>query len=344
MILRDLNSASPGFQNFFQPGDCFILDRGFRDVVQAMRSRGYEAHHPAFLRRELANPRNTTQLSARQANASRKITKPRQVVERVFGRIKMTFRMFHHVIDNKYIENSQRDLKICAAIINKYHQRFHYDRGNEDLIIQRMQERMEKEDNLANMVDDKNIHQHTAGWRTFDPSMGDIRPFSGDELYVLSCGTYGPKWIDSYKTECRNKGLESDVSVLNVILEANSHFLLVQLIVCQDSIQYGDMFAEYGIDVDEPYFLRAKIVSRHRSSKIYQVSVLIDTAREEVERAIDWYCKCNSGRRTITPCQHALCVLSIVGSGFNSPAPARSLDSAFDRDEENDGESSDEEW
>ena len=135
-ILRDLNSESSGFQNFFQPGDCFILDRGFRDVVQAMRSRGYEAHHPAFLRRELANPRNTTQLSARQANASRKITKPRQVVERVFGRIKMTFRMFHHVIDNKYIENSQRDLKICAAIINKYHQRFHYDRDNEDLIIQ----------------------------------------------------------------------------------------------------------------------------------------------------------------------------------------------------------------
>ncbi|XP_074598355.1 uncharacterized protein LOC141856064 [Brevipalpus obovatus] len=140
---------------------------------------------------------------------------------------------------------------------------------------------------------------------------------------MLSCGSYGCKWIDSYKTECRKKGLERELKL---------H---------QDPLEYLEEFSSYGIEVTSPYFLRAKISSRHKKGKIYQVFVLIDLERDGLDRAVDWYCKCVSGRRTMTPCEHALCVLSIVGSGFESPAPAFSHDTTLRQRNAEQGEGSD---
>ena len=76
--------------------------------------------------------------------------------------------------------------------------------------------------------------------------------------------------------------------------------------------------------------------------------ILIDLDRDGAERAIDWFCKCIAGRRTTSPCQHAICLISIVGRGFDSPAPVASLDRTLAVNDEavNEGEDegSDEGW
>ncbi|XP_074596891.1 uncharacterized protein LOC141852619 [Brevipalpus obovatus] len=212
-ILRSIAAHSRGFREFFREGDCFILDRGFRDVAQSLRDSGYKVYHPSFAQRNPNNPRGPVQLTAQQANDSRIVTKIRPPVEQVNGQIKEKFRIFDHVIDNKYISSSKKDLKIVAAMINKYHSRFNSDCGNEIRIIERMGNRSHIEDKLGKMVDNLNINLQTRNWEVYNPLNGQVDPFSYDDLYMLSCGTYGPKWINSYKTECRKKNLQSHVSI-----------------------------------------------------------------------------------------------------------------------------------
>ena len=115
-----------------------------------------------------------------------------------------------------------------------------------------------------------------------------------------------------------------------------------------DSENLTAPFRAHGVEVDSPYLIRAKIPSRHHHNKDYEAFILIDLDKDGTERAVDWFCKCIAGRRTISPCQHALCLISIIGRGFDSPAPADNLDRTFDRDDEavNEGEDegSEKEW
>ena len=115
-----------------------------------------------------------------------------------------------------------------------------------------------------------------------------------------------------------------------------------------DSENLTAPFRAHGVEVDSPVLMRAKIASRHHNSTTYRAFVLIDLDKEGTERVVDWFCKCIAGRRTISPCQHALCLISIVGRGFESPAPAADLDRTFDRDDdqvnEGEDEGSDEKW
>lgn len=108
-----------------------------------------------------------------------------------------------------------------------------------------------------------------------------------------------------------------------------------------------ESFRAHGVEVDSPYLMRAEIASRHHNNKTYKALVPIDLDREGTKQAVDWFCKCVAERRNINSCQHNLCLISIVGRGFESPAPAADLDRTFDRDDdqvnEGENESSDEE-
>lgn len=68
--------------SFFQAGDVCVVDRGFRDVLDAFKAMGYEYQMPAFLEKE----RN--QHSVEEANDSRLVTKVRWVVKAYHGRMK----------------------------------------------------------------------------------------------------------------------------------------------------------------------------------------------------------------------------------------------------------------
>jgi len=63
-----------------------LLDRGFRDVLPKIESLGIHTFMPQFMSKD------QKQLTTEQANASRKVTMGRFVVETVNGRLKNVFR------------------------------------------------------------------------------------------------------------------------------------------------------------------------------------------------------------------------------------------------------------
>ena len=85
-ILEFMIKCHPELKNYFEPGDCFILDRGFRDVLNCLHDEGIQTKMPPFLERD------EKQFSTEAANSSRQVTMARWVVEAVNGRIKNKYK------------------------------------------------------------------------------------------------------------------------------------------------------------------------------------------------------------------------------------------------------------
>ncbi|XP_053610024.1 uncharacterized protein LOC128674998 [Plodia interpunctella] len=102
------------FHWFFEAGDIFILDRGFRDVIKNLEEAGYEAYMP------LTKDDDERQLTTRQANESRKVTLCRWVVESVNGRIKNQFRQLRSQYVNIAAPHLHEEVRIACALINAY--------------------------------------------------------------------------------------------------------------------------------------------------------------------------------------------------------------------------------
>jgi len=84
-------------------------------------------------------------------------------------------------------------------------------------------------------------------------------------------------------------------------------------------------FESYGIDVQQPLLFRVRMCSRHKSTTKWQVFILMDPAAEGLQQVKEWYCKCKSGFRTISPCAHAFVAVMIMSTGFQGPIPNRRL-------------------
>lgn len=87
ILLNEFNEETKPLRQYFQEGDVFILDRGFRDAVPLLRSCNYFIHMPESLQA------SETQLSTLAANKSRTVTICRWVVEAVNGIFKQSFRL-----------------------------------------------------------------------------------------------------------------------------------------------------------------------------------------------------------------------------------------------------------
>lgn len=126
-IMKDL-LAKESFSNYFNKGDIFVVDRGFRDAISKIEEHGFKAEMPAFI------PPKEKQLTCKEANRSRKVTKIRYAVEVAIGKLKSHFRFFDKVIQNKNLPQVHEDLRISAAILNLFFIPILSDVENEEMI------------------------------------------------------------------------------------------------------------------------------------------------------------------------------------------------------------------
>lgn len=87
IINKEFTNASV-LRQYFESGDAFILDRGFRDALPLLNECGYRTYVPSSLQQ------GESQLSTLEANKSRIVTICRWVVEVVNGRFKRDFKIF----------------------------------------------------------------------------------------------------------------------------------------------------------------------------------------------------------------------------------------------------------
>lgn len=89
-----------------------MVDRGFRDSVDAMEVLGLEVAMPPFLNRR-------RQFSSEESNPSRCITKIRWIVEAVNGRMKQ-FKYFSNTVQNSSLPYLETYILSACSLVNRY--------------------------------------------------------------------------------------------------------------------------------------------------------------------------------------------------------------------------------
>ena len=90
-ITKHIAEDGDKLKSYFKNDDLFIMDRGFRDILDYLDSIGIEAKMPAYLEK------NKKQHDDLEANEFRLITKIRWVVETANGVIK-SWKYFDNVV------------------------------------------------------------------------------------------------------------------------------------------------------------------------------------------------------------------------------------------------------
>ena len=107
-ILEKVDSLS----TWLEESDNFIVDRGFRDVLELLKSSGYEPFMHSYLKS------GQSQHDTIAANDDRKCTKTRWVVESYYGRLKQ-WHMFKDQLSSNYFIPITGDLvKVVTACLN----------------------------------------------------------------------------------------------------------------------------------------------------------------------------------------------------------------------------------
>ncbi|KYM99340.1 hypothetical protein ALC62_09925 [Cyphomyrmex costatus] len=114
ILLRELETDVNNMRNWFQRGDIFIIDRGYRDAVSTLQRIGLQIEMPSLLYRD------QSQLTTEQANNTRIVSKSRWIVEARNGHLKSIFKFFDGSISTSHIFHLRDFLLIAGAIINKF--------------------------------------------------------------------------------------------------------------------------------------------------------------------------------------------------------------------------------
>lgn len=236
--------------------------------------------------------RGQRQFTTEQANNSRLVTIQRWVVEARNGHLKSMFKFLANRISITHVPNLGAFLRICGAIINKYHPTIHMERANDQLasiLLQRV--------NGINMVqarvENEMLHTRNAQrWVALAANLvNDFPILSISYIQDFNVGVYQVHLAPGY---IQDKTSHDDEEFQVEMLRGENRVL-------------------------EPGFLRTRVKSRFRNSKIHQqwiqyVPTDSDNEHEnETEPILGHYCTCITGARTIGTCAHITSVLWYLG-------------------------------
>ena len=193
-ILEEELVKNAYLKELLQPDDVFVLDRGFRDVVPLLEEKQYQVLMPS-----LKGKKN--QLSTKESNHSRRVTKVRWPIEAVHGIIGQKYKLLHHQFDNKMLPNAQAYCKIACFLNNKFGKRLNSDAEMTDEIVNRMMQ-CEKENTLAQEVEDGRWSRRKKDFKSItSEDLLDFPEMTIKDLKLFFTGTYQLKQSLSYLAE-----------------------------------------------------------------------------------------------------------------------------------------------
>jgi len=278
-----LSQLHPGGE-FLQPGDHCVVDRGFRDAIQAMKDKDLHVHMP-----ELVDAKSK-QFTTSQANESRRVTLVRWLVEAVNGRIKKKFKFFkntvcagnclhvtcYRVIPSKYFFPAYMDkigvlFKTACALINKFCVPLMED-SDKSYAIGRQALRLFKTSNeLQQRVATERLDRNVKSWvKASSQVCVDFPLLSMAQLEQLTLGVYQIRLARKY---------------------TKRHFL-------------GRADYEIHLNNDVPGVLRVHMKSRFGSNKLHKLWIQYDGSLSGPDGVEGWYCTCKQGARTVGTCAH----------------------------------------
>lgn len=269
-------------------GDVFIFDRGFRDCLADFEQKQYVVKMPSFVRSKERYPQLTTE----QANCTRLVTKTRFVVETRNGHIKSVFPVFDRRWGTLAIKDLGKDLRIAAALINKYFAKVVADEGNQEYIANAMLAAINSPNIVHSIVSEAIKYEQ---YKYFVPIEEEFffPQIAREELLKITLGKYQMKQARSYTVTHTKNGDGEFVC----------HFFPVErLEEC-----FGEIIREKNII--KPVLVSARFASRHFSAKSYDVFILADASKNDKSAIIGYCCDCICGLRTLGCCSHVATLL-----------------------------------
>lgn len=301
-ILNKIVEENEEMFDNFHAGDVMVLDRGFRDSIPLLQSKGLEVKIPSFTQSKGMNAPLTTN----QANLSRLVTKVRYVVETKNGHMKTIWKLFDHVWPNTCVPHLMDDFEIGAALLNKYFKPIINDKHHREEIERRMLSRTNVPNTLSVIVKSK-AFQRELNKFTSSVDFNIFPPLELEDLMLIVLGTYQIRLAPGYYHEH---------------VKGNDDFFVT--FICPDEIchQYCD---EFCIENKQPVLMLTKMKSRYKSKKMYHTYVLFDKSGRGPEAILAYCCDCKNGLRTVGSCSHVVCIIWYFGfarrtNSLNKPA------------------------
>lgn len=273
----------------FEPGDIFLVDRGFRDSINKIIEKGFVAKMPEFADKPSAA------LTTDQANRSRLVTKNRFIVEVINGRIKEKFKYFGSIIQNSTIPTLFDDFKIACALLNLTFKPLVVS-DHDNLIVERMIQFSNANNHLSQLIEKENLNARTSNFRRIETSQIDFFPtLDISQLQLYTCGTYQIKVAHSYYADHINEigDFEFEVAKETTTIDYPAYSILLA--------------------PENSLLIKTRLRSRHSNSTKYFVYLLIDKTKQGLEAVIGHTCGCKIGKRVVGCCSHVAMVLWYFG-------------------------------
>ena len=203
------------------------------------------------------------------------LSQVRWVVEAANARIKR-FKYLDKILPSSQVPYIGDFVRIVCAVSNKYMKPINATKDSEEdlLTARRMLDRVNKTNELQQLVEENHLERRSAKWSNVDECqmLNEFPKLDDTMLRLLTLGTYQLKMSSSYIQEY-------------VGGECN-----IQLFQENDGL------------------LRVRLQSRHISSKSYLVWIQFDSDHVQA-----WYCKCRAGARTVGSCSHVAAIIWYLG-------------------------------
>jgi hypothetical protein len=300
-ILKSNDEQCKEFRTLLQPNDHIILDRGFRDSISTLENKyKLKTHMPTCL------VGKQKQLTTYQANTSRFVTKSRNIVEVLNGRLKTRFRANDKIHANVTLQHTMQDLRISASLLNRFSENYVTDRDNETTIVNNMMAKLNTNNRLESMF----LEQHIDKKRTVYEKLhsGSIKNFpkldNSTIINTITLGTYQLKQAASYIHENFDENGDKTIEIF-----------------ADNSNLFGQ----------NTHLIRTRIQSRHSNSTKYNSYITYSSEPNDNNPIKDWYCTCKSGKRTVGTCSHVASVIYYLSNArYNSTKSGKfNIDKVF---------------
>lgn len=294
-ILRAVLDDPNGISCILKPGDVFILDRGFRDVVSDLGEKGYSVLMPS-----LKGKKN--QLTTEESNSSRFVTILRWVIEAIHGIIGQKYRLLHHQYRNNLLKDAGTYTRVAYFLVNKFCKRLNVSNERTNVIADRIKSQNKDVNELAEQIEASNLNRKSVPYKLISSSdLLDFPKLGLGELELLFTGTYQ---------------VGQAVSYLGEMLDGDGNLSLKFL-------------------KNQPEIVRFEVRSRHINAKTYKCYVKYVINGCGIDAIEGYCCNCANGLRTVGCCSHVASLIYHLSYGrYLSRVfrPAEVLTNLFDLD------------
>lgn len=300
-ILNEIMNEQESIFQKLHVGDVVVVDRGFRDIIEALKNRGLIVKSPKGTQ--------SNKLSRADANESRLATKTRYVVEVRNSYIKNKWKYLSGTKIHQSLLHLKMDFQICAALVNAFCRKIQSDKYDWDHIGDLMLSNVNQPNILSNVVH----HVPNSSFKSVN-NLTLFPKFTYRELKEISQGSYQIRQAKSY---CQSH------------VRANNNMFIIN--VCDD-VNVCKRYCEQLLKGSDPLLLSLDLLSRFQSKKYHKAYVLLDFNEKYTVRG--YCCSCRHGCRTVGCCSHVMLViwytLYIDQNDVKKFFPSSNLDNIFD--------------